>query len=169
MVFWGARRQRVRGCIPPVRRHTPYMGIAKKPRPRVTIDFPPCRRLGLSCRKATTAPADRKTLAAGNRKWHHDTVTGSEVMYSAANLNHLTHTFVPEDIPFVHGGNTPIVEMHIRATNSTQCDLDGVPWVEDLRFWYRFNTDITFAIPADCFHCVPPAPAQRDTLCETFG
>jgi len=34
-------------------------------------------------------------------------------MHSTAHLNHLTHAFVSENIPFVHRGNTSIIEMHI--------------------------------------------------------
>jgi len=32
-------------------------------------------------------------------------------------LDHLTHKFVAENIPLAHGGNTPVVEMDVRATN----------------------------------------------------
>jgi hypothetical protein len=34
-------------------------------------------------------------------------------MHGIANLNYLTHAFVPQNIPFAHGGNTAIIEMDI--------------------------------------------------------
>src|SRR6266700_718980 len=143
-----------------------HMGVAKKSRTRIAIGF--LRHPGVWVRvvaERPQLPLTEKTLATGNGKRHHDPVAGAEVRHGAANLNHLTHAFVSEDVPFVHGGNIPIVEMHIRAANSAQCDLDdGVPWIEDLRLRYRFNTDIAFAIPADCFHLAsPPIPPQWDS------
>src|ERR671922_139628 len=81
-------------------------GVAKKPRPRVAIDFfcHPGVRVRVVAERPQL-PLTEETLATGNGKWHHDPVTRSEVMHGTANLNHFTHAFMSQDIPFVHGGN----------------------------------------------------------------
>jgi hypothetical protein len=95
--------------IPPI-----HMGIAKKPRSRVAIGFfrHPGIWVGIVAERPQL-PLTEKTLATGYGERYYDPVTGAQVMHGTANLNYLSHAFVSQDIPCVHGGNTPIVEMDI--------------------------------------------------------
>jgi hypothetical protein len=108
--------------------------------------------------------AERKHLAlaeeataAGNGEGDDHALADLQVLDAAAELHHLAHELVAEDVPLLHGGDVAVVEMEVRAADRRRGDLhDGVAGVQDLGVGNRLDPHVGFAVPADCSHGVSP-------------
>jgi hypothetical protein len=90
---------------------------------------------------------------ARDAEGHDDLVADGEVLHVGAQLHHLAHELVAEDVALLHGGDEAVVEMEVRAADRRRGDLqDRVPGVEDFRVRDVFDRDLVHAVPADRFH-----------------
>jgi hypothetical protein len=112
-------------------------------------------------------------LVTGNRERHHDPVADLQRLVVGADLNHLAHVLMAENVALVHCRDNPAINVQVRAANRTGRHLDdGVARMLDL--WLRnfFAANIAFTEPRQGFHLVLPffviAPRRFRTLTPGF-
>jgi hypothetical protein len=95
-------------------------------------------------------------FAAANGEWHNDTVTDFELGVLSADLNHLTHCFMAEDVSAFHSRHETAHKMEVRATNGAGRYLDdGITSMLDNRVGNRLASYGAPALPGECLHQDP--------------
>jgi hypothetical protein len=84
---------------------------------------------------------------------HDHPVADLEVLHRRADLDHLPHELMPEDVPLLHGGDVSVVEVEVGPADRRRRDLhDRVARVEDLRVGHGLDLDLADAFPAEGLH-----------------
>ena len=90
---------------------------------------------------------------AADGEGNHDAVANLEVGHLRAELDHLAHILVAEDVAALHRGLIAVEQMQVGAANRAGRDLDhGVAGVLDPWVGNGIDADIALSVPAKCAH-----------------
>ena len=91
----------------------------------------------------------KPALAAADGEGDDNAIADLEVFDFGAQLNHLAHVFVTENIAALHGGLVAVKQMKIRAADGASGDFDDRV-AGMLNFWIRYGIypDVAFSVPA---------------------
>ena len=91
----------------------------------------------------------KPALPAADGEWHDDAVADLEVFDCGAQLDHLAHVLMAENVAALHGRLVAVKEMKVRAADGTGRYLDNcVAGMLDLRIRNRVYPDVAFSVPA---------------------
>jgi hypothetical protein len=72
--------------------------------------------------------------ATGDRKGHDYSVAHRQISDPGTNLDDVSHELMTQDVALLHGRYVAVVEVQIRATDSSRGDLDnGIALIQDHR------------------------------------
>jgi hypothetical protein len=95
-------------------------------------------------------------VAAGDGERHDHSVAHLEVRHALAELDDLAHELVAEDVPSLHRGDVPVVQVQVRATDRGGGDLhDRVAVIDDLRIGDVLHLDRVASRPHIGAHQTP--------------
>ena len=111
-----------------------HMGIAEQARRGVAPELLGHLVIGVGALAAREESLlAEEAFSAGDRKGNHDAVAHLELIVFGADLDHLAHGLVAEDIALFHRGHDAVEQMQVRAADGAGGDLDdGVAPVLDL-------------------------------------
>src|SRR5829696_2306261 len=91
--------------------------------------------------------------AARDRERNDDAIANLELRHSRADLDHLAHRLMTEDIPLFHRWHVAVIDMEVGAANTTRGNPhDGVSRVDDLRVRHGFAADVFTTMPNERAH-----------------
>src|SRR5205823_873589 len=96
-----------------------------------------------------------EAMAARDREGHDNAVARFKGLVLVADVDHLAHELVAEDVAFLHRRDVRVVEVQIRAADGGRRDLeDGITRIEYGRIGHVVNPYVFAAIPADGLHAL---------------
>jgi len=103
------------------------------------------------------ASLTEETVAASDGEGNYHAVSGPQVGYLTAHLNHFAHELMPQDVALLHGRYVTVVQMQVGAADRGQGYLHHrVSRVLDAGVGYLFHPDVVLAVPSVRFHRVLP-------------
>ena len=107
-----------------------------------------------------------EALAAGDRERHHDAVADFELLVFGADLDHLAHGLMAEDVALFHRGHDAVEQMQVRAADGAGRHLDdGIASVLDLGIRHGLAANVVLAVPGQRLHRKsPPLMRSSDKL-----
>src|SRR5258708_20828936 len=101
-----------------------------------------------------------EAVAAGDGERHHHAIPWAQVPDVAANIDHLAHELVAEDVALHHPGNEAAVEIQVRAADPGRGDApDSVARIKDLPLRHGLDAYVELVVPAACVHLSKPLSA----------
>ncbi len=89
-----------------------------------------------------------EAFAAGDGEGDHDPVADLQLAVAFADLDHLAHGFMAQDVALFHARHDPVEEVEVGAADGAGRDLDdGVAIVLDLGVGNALAADVVFAVP----------------------
>ena len=90
-----------------------------------------------------------EAFAAGDREGHDDAVADLQLFVLGADLDHLAHVLMAEDVAAFHRGNDAAIDVQIGAADGAGGHLDdGVARMLDFRIRNFLAADVAFAVPS---------------------
>ena len=72
-----------------------------------------------------------------------------------AYLYYFAHELVPEDVPLLHSGDVPVVQVEVGTANCGACNPhNGVAGIKNLRIRNIFDSNLFDAHPTNSFHAI---------------
>jgi hypothetical protein len=94
-----------------------------------------------------------EALSAGDDEGHDDALPHFEFFVALADVHHLTHELMAEDVARFHARDHVIVQMQVRATDRGGSDADDrIARVHQDRIGHCFDANVLFALPCKCSH-----------------
>ena len=111
-----------------------HVRIAEESRRRIAVQLlrHPGVRVGVVAQRPELLLAE-EAMPAGDRERHHHAVADLQARVAAADVHHLAHELVAEDVPLLHGGDVAAVDVQVRAADRGGGNPDdGVARVQNL-------------------------------------
>src|SRR5258705_12956959 len=95
----------------------------------------------------------KKTVATSDCERYHNSVALTKIGHLFPHLFDNTHELVAQYSSRFHGRNKPVIEVQVRAADSSPCDLnDCVMRVQELGICYGEGLDFALSHPTDSLH-----------------
>src|ERR1051325_8671091 len=133
------------------------MRVAEEPRARVPVELLEHRgvRVRVVAERPQLALAE-EAVAARDRERHDHAIAALQGRRPRADLDHLAHELVPEDVAGLHRGNEAAEEMEVGAADrGARHAHDRVVRVEDRGIRHALDAHVFRAVPADGLHDSP--------------